>query len=104
MRMQTMAAKEDAALPVEAGKAPVTVNVAGTVQLLKWRHRARATSADTGLVSTVDDTARHSRGKSSRRRAERNSFACAGDPCLVRRGHAGRNLQLGSRSAGAAGA
>jgi predicted secreted protein len=34
MRMQVMA-KEDAALPVEAGKAPVMVTVSGTVQMLK---------------------------------------------------------------------
>ncbi|HJV61401.1 MAG TPA: SIMPL domain-containing protein [Albitalea sp.] len=33
MRAQMAAAPEDAALPVEAGKAVVTVNVAGTVQL-----------------------------------------------------------------------
>lgn len=35
MRVQTMAAREDTALPVEAGKAVVTVNVAGTVQLTR---------------------------------------------------------------------
>ncbi|WP_280155736.1 SIMPL domain-containing protein [Piscinibacter sp. XHJ-5] len=35
MRAQAMAMKEDAALPVEAGKAPVTVSVTGTVQMTK---------------------------------------------------------------------
>ena len=35
MRMQMKAAAEDAALPVEAGKAPVSVTVQGTVQMLK---------------------------------------------------------------------
>ena len=35
MRAQAMAAKEDAPLPLEAGKAPVTVTVAGNVQMLK---------------------------------------------------------------------
>jgi predicted secreted protein len=35
MRAQAMAMKEDAALPVEAGKAPVTVSVSGTVQMTR---------------------------------------------------------------------
>ncbi|HEX6704775.1 MAG TPA: SIMPL domain-containing protein [Albitalea sp.] len=35
MRMQMKASAEDAALPVEAGKAPVLVSVSGTVQMMK---------------------------------------------------------------------
>jgi predicted secreted protein len=35
MRAQAMSMKEDAALPVEAGKAPVTVSVTGAVQMTK---------------------------------------------------------------------
>jgi predicted secreted protein len=35
MRAKTMAMQEDAALPIEAGKAPVSVTVGGTVQMTK---------------------------------------------------------------------
>jgi predicted secreted protein len=35
VRMQMKASAEDAALPVEAGKAPVSVTVSGTVQMMK---------------------------------------------------------------------